>query len=87
MLLKNGSHATSFPIIFIHSIVQIDQDSVACNLARDHSAHFVLTAEALQILIDNHPPDYEKEWEIPITVIDQLIGLSEIYCFLLSSVL
>ena len=47
---------------------QIDQDLIACDLARDNSVHFVLTAEALQTLIDNHPPDYEKDWELPITV-------------------
>ena len=38
----------------------------------------MLTAEALQTLIDNHSPEYEKDWELPVTVIDQLKGVYKI---------
>ncbi|XP_028391655.1 little elongation complex subunit 2-like [Dendronephthya gigantea] len=53
---------------------QIYEDSTACAFATDNGAHFVLTDKALRTLIDNHPPDYENDWELPITVIDQSQG-------------
>ena len=57
---------------------QIQQDTTACEFVEDNAIHFVLTGEALQMLIDNHSPDYEKDWELPVTVVERK-GLLIIY--------
>ncbi|XP_047740584.1 uncharacterized protein LOC108677719 isoform X2 [Hyalella azteca] len=37
-------------------------------LARQHRAHVVLTPSALQVLVDNPAPSFDKEWDIPVTI-------------------
>lgn len=71
LLLKNGEDEDVF------AQVELCQDSTACEFSTEYGVHFVLTAEAFQTLIDNHQPDYDKAWELPVSVVDHSNDVTE----------
>jgi hypothetical protein len=49
-------------------LLTVSQDRLAENLAVASAAHVVISSSGLKRIIDNHPPNYEKTWDLPVTV-------------------
>lgn len=37
-------------------------------LAHYHRANIVISTSAMKVLVDNHGPNFDKEWDIPVEV-------------------
>ncbi|KAJ7370162.1 ER membrane protein with type-III transmembrane domains [Desmophyllum pertusum] len=46
----------------------VSEDPIAVSLAKKHKVDIVISSSGLNTLLDNHPPDYSKQWQLPITV-------------------
>ena len=46
----------------------VSEDPVAMDLARKHKVDIVISSSGLNTLLDNHAPDYGKQWQLPVTV-------------------
>lgn len=46
----------------------ISSDSNAEKLSAHYEPHVCLTRDALIRLLDNHGPDFEEQWEVPVWV-------------------
>jgi len=46
----------------------VSQDKLAENLAVANAVHVVISSSGLKRIVDNHPPNYEKTWDVPVTV-------------------
>ena len=46
----------------------MSEDPVAMDLARKHKVDIVISSSGLNTLLDNHAPDYGKQWQLPVTV-------------------
>ncbi|XP_078356430.1 little elongation complex subunit 2-like, partial [Oculina patagonica] len=46
----------------------VSEDPIAVSLAKKHKADIVISSSGLNTLLDNQPPDYRKQWQLPITV-------------------
>ena len=44
------------------------EDQNVIDILEKHEVDMVVTSSVLTCLVDNQPPGYEKEWEIPVTV-------------------
>ena len=77
----NSLHTKSvvhrFFLFFFPSQV-VSEDAVAMDLARKHKVDIVISSSGLNTLLDNHAPDYRKQWQLPITV-QQLEGSVLLY--------
>lgn len=52
------------------------QDQNCDILSQRYKVHITISASALACLVNNHAPNYDREWEIPFTVRDyQLQGV------------
>ena len=61
-------HCMHFLHIQFLLLLTVSQDRLAENLAVANAAHVVISSSGLKRIIDNHPPNYEKTWDLPITV-------------------
>lgn len=46
----------------------VSEDPIAVSLARKHKVDIVISSSGLNILLDNQPPDYGRQWQLPVTV-------------------
>ena len=51
----------------------VSRDPVAISLAKKHQVDVVISSSGMNCLLNNHPPDYRQQWQVPITV--QLRGM------------
>jgi hypothetical protein len=49
-------------------LLTVSQDRWAENLAVANAVHVVISSSGLKRIVDNHPPNYEKTWDLPVTV-------------------
>jgi hypothetical protein len=49
-------------------LLTVSQDGLAENLAVANAVHVVISSSGLKRIVDNHPPNYEKTWDLPVTV-------------------
>jgi len=49
-------------------LLTVSQDRLAENLAVANAVHVVISSSGLKRIVDNHPPNYEKTWDLPVTV-------------------
>ena len=49
-------------------LLTVSQDRLAENLAVASAVHVVISSSGLKRIVDNHPPNYEKTWDLPVTV-------------------
>lgn len=57
---------------------------MAENLAVANAVHVVISSSGLKRIVDNHPPNYEKTWDLPVTVKEYRHG--KIYQFIVLAV-
>ena len=48
-------------------------DRNAAYLAQQHRANIVISTSAMKVLADNHGPNFDKEWDIPVEVKSYLV--------------
>lgn len=46
----------------------VSEDPLAASLARKHKVDIVISSSGFSTLLDNQPPDYKTQWQLPITV-------------------
>lgn len=46
----------------------VSEDPVALTLARKHEVDIVISSSGLSTLLDNQPPSYKTQWQLPINV-------------------
>ncbi|XP_074622359.1 uncharacterized protein LOC141880735 isoform X2 [Acropora palmata] len=46
----------------------VSEDPLAARLARKHKVDIVISSSGFSTLLDNQPPDYKTQWQLPITV-------------------
>lgn len=46
----------------------VSADRNAEYLARQHRANIVISTSAMKVLADNHGPNFDKEWDVPVEV-------------------
>jgi len=49
-------------------LLTVSQDRLAENLAVASAVHVVISSSGLKRIVDNHPPNYENIWDLPVTV-------------------
>ena len=54
--------------LFCFPFQVVSEDPVAMDLARKHKVDIVISSSGLDTLLDNHAPDYGKQWQLPVTV-------------------
>ncbi|XP_067020951.1 little elongation complex subunit 2-like [Acropora muricata] len=46
----------------------VSEDPLAASLARKHKVDIVISSSGFSTLLDNQPPDYKTQWQLPIIV-------------------
>jgi hypothetical protein len=49
-------------------LLTVSQDKLAERFAVASAAHVVISSSGLKRIVDNHPPNYEKTWDLPVIV-------------------
>jgi hypothetical protein len=46
----------------------VSEDEKAESFAIANGVHVVISSSGLKRITDNHPPNFEKSWDLPVTV-------------------
>lgn len=46
----------------------VSEDPIAVSLARKHKVDIVISSSGLDTLLNNQPPDYGRQWQLPVSV-------------------
>jgi hypothetical protein len=49
-------------------LLTVSQDKLAESFAVANAVHVVISSSGLKHIVDNHPPNYEKTWDLPVIV-------------------
>ncbi|XP_033109123.1 little elongation complex subunit 2-like isoform X2 [Anneissia japonica] len=71
-IMKNQAILDQITCISHHQDLSLDPRITG--LVAENPVDFIISSEALLTLLDNHPPNYDQQWEIPVTIRHQKKG-------------
>lgn len=61
-------HYASFTYNAVSLFLTVSEDEIAEKFAVANGVHVVISSSSLKRIADNHPPNFEKTWDLPVIV-------------------